>query len=471
MQSSASPKALLKSLLKPIYYRLPATICYGPQFSPTLKLLQESQTWDETRLVDHQISKLRVMLRHCAAHVPYYRRLFRQVGFDPERIQSLSDLAALPLLDRDLIQANIRDFLAENIKPSRMHYFTTGGTMGKPLGLYNMRHSAGRERAFILAQWSRVGFDLADRRAMLRGWPVRNKRHWRYDASERSFVFSNFHMTAENVAEYARVIRRENLTYLHSYPSAVVDFARRLTELGLEPPRFKAILASSENLYPGQREFIETFYGARLFSWYGHTENVVLAGACEVSDFYHIFPEYAVTEVIKEDGSAASSEDEVGELVGTSLANFAMPLIRYRTNDWAVIGPNSCECGRRYKLLKETRGRWHQEMLVGKLDNLISVTALNMHTDIFDNVRQLQFYQREKGKVDLRILRKENFSERDVKRILAALNEKIGDTLEVTLTFPDEIPLMPRGKFRFVIRDIELPTSFAGGDCVEASSR
>jgi len=471
MQKFASAKAIIKSILKPLYYRLPATVCYGPQFSPTLKLLQESQTWDEARLIDYQISKLRVMLRHCAAHVPYYRRLFHAVGFDPEKLRSLSDLTALPLLDRDAVQSNLQDFLADNIKPSRMLYFTTGGTMGKPLGLYNVRDSGGRERAFIHAQWARVGFHLMHRRAMLRGWAVKNKRHWKYEASERAFVFSNFHMTPENVAEYARVMRRESLPYLHSYPSAVIDFARRLKDLGLEPPRFQAILAASENLYPGQREFIESFFGARLFSWYGHTENVILAGECEVSNYYHIFPEYGVAEVIKEDGSSADAEGEVGELVGTSLDNFAMPLIRYRTDDWAVIGPGSCACGRNYRLLKETRGRWHQEMLVGKLDNLISVTALNVHSDVFDNVRQLQFYQREKGKVELRIMQKAEYSERDSRRILAALNEKTGDTMEVSLTFPEEIPLMPRGKFRFVIRDLDLPRSFVNGGGVEASSR
>jgi len=470
MEKFASAKRLIKTILKPLYYRLPVSICYGPAFSNKLKLLIESQRWSEDRLIDYQVTKLKVMLRHCAAQVPYYRRLFREVGFDPQRFRQLSELAALPLLEKDSIQSNPQDFLADNIRPSQRHYFTTGGTMGKPLGLYNMRDSGGRERAFIHALWSRVGFQQNDRRAMLRGWAVRSKRHWTYDASERAFVFSNFHMTTENVAEYARVMRRERLPYLHSYPSAVIDFARRLRDLGLDPPPFRAILLASENLYPGQREFIESFFGSRLFSLYGHTENVVLAGECEVSNYYHIFPEYGVTEVIKEDGSPAEEEGDVGELVGSSLDNFAMPLIRYRTEDWAVLGPSSCDCGRNYKLLKETRGRWHQEMLVGKLDNLISITALNVHSDVFDNVRQLQFYQREKGKVELRIIRKPDYSERDSKRIIAALNEKIGDTLELSLSFPNEVPLMPRGKFRFVIRELPLPTAFVNGGGVETSS-
>jgi phenylacetate-CoA ligase len=142
-------------------------------------------------------------------------------------------------------------------------------------------------------------------------------------------------------------------------------------------------------------------------------------------------------------------------MVGTSLDNFAMPLIRYRTDDWAVIGPPSCACGRNYKLLKETRGRWHQEVLVGKLDNLISITAVNVHTDIFDHVQQLQFYQREKGRVELRIKRKPEYTERDSRRILAALEEKMGDTMEISLTFREEIPLVPSGKFRMVIQELQ----------------
>lgn len=459
-----------KSLLRPAYYRLPATFCYGPLFLRTLKFLEESQRWDEDRLIDYQTSKLRVMLQHCAKHVPYYRQTFREAGFDPENVRRLSDLRVLPLLDKETIRSHPQDFIADNVSRRQMLYFTTGGTMGQPLGLYNLRHSGGRERAFMYSQWARVGFHYNNRRAMLRGSPVKSKRHWKYEASERAFVFSNFHMTPDNVTEYARVMRDKSLPYLHSYPSAVIDFARHLNELEIEPPRFRAVLAASENLYPGQREFIESFFDARLFSWYGHTENTILAGECELSNHYHIFPEYGVVEVIKQDGSSAEQEDEMGELIGTSLDNFAMPLIRYRTDDWAVIGPERCACGRNQRLLKETYGRWHQEMLVGKLDNLISVTALNVHTHVFDNVQQLQFYQRERGKVELRLKRKPGYSERDSKRIIAALDEKMGDTMEVSLNLADDIPLMPRGKFRFVIRELDLPRSVFDEVRLEKSS-
>ena len=450
-------KEALKEIVKPVYYRLPRTVCYGPRFATTLRLLDQSEHWSEERIADYQLDKLRALLLHAAKHVPFYRQTFRAVGFDPERLRDPADLRALPLLDKETVRANIKDFLADNISRHRMAYYTTGGSTGTPFGVYYLRGASGRERAFMLKQWRRVGFHLSDRRALLRGLPVRNRRHWRYLPAERGFVFSNFHMTPANVAVYARTMKAKGLAYLHSYPSAVIDFARHLQDLGLEPPKFKAILASSENLYPGQRELIETFFGTRLYSWYGHTENLILAGECEISNHYHIFPEYGLAEVIKPDGSHASREGDTGELVGTTVDNFAMPLIRYKTDDWAVMGPASCACGRPYKLLQATRGRWHQEMLVGKLGNLISITALNVHTGVFDRVHQAQFYQSEKGKVELRIRRKADYTDRDSRGILAALEEKMGDTIEINLTFTEDIPLSPSGKFRLVVQELPVP--------------
>jgi phenylacetate-CoA ligase len=425
-------------------------------FAPTLRLLKESQYWDKGQLLEFQVAKLRAILKHSALHIPFYRRLFRQIGFDPDRVKHPADLRMLPLLDKGTLRDNAHDFLAENIPSRARMYVTTGGTSGTPLGLYNLRHSGGRERAFMYSQWARVGFSHGDVRAMIMGWPIKKKRHWKYEVSERAFVFSNYHMTRSNVAKYVDVMRRQRVLYLHAYPSAVFDFVRHLKDLQIDPPAFRAVLSSSETLYPGQRELIESFFGCRVFSWYGHTEDVILAGECETSNCYHVSPEYGVAEVIKEDGTQAEHEGETGELVGTSLDNFAMPLIRYRTDDWATIGPSSCDCGRNYPLLKETQGR-RQDLLVGRLDNLISLTALNMHTDVFDRVRQMQFRQREKGQVELVIERLPEYSERDDRRILAALNEKVGDTIQISLTFAEHIPLSPRGKCRLVIQELDIP--------------
>jgi phenylacetate-CoA ligase len=455
-------RGTLRPALRSAYYRLPESVCRGAEYAATARLLRESETWDEGRLVEYQTAKLREMLGHCARHVPYYRRLFRRVGFDPEAVRSPDDLRALPLLDKRTLRENVADLLAENVPARERLYFTTGGTTGVPLGVYNLRRSVGRQRAFVNATWARAGFRPSDPRAMLRGAVVRGARRWAYDADERAYVFSNFHMTAERVAAYAAVMREKRLAFFHSYPSAIVDFARHLRNQRLDPPPFRAIFATSENLYPGQREAIEAFYAARVFSFYGHTENLVMAGECEVSSDYHVFTQYGVAEVLGEDGDPAA-EGETGEIVGTTIDNLAMPLVRYRTGDAATVGPPRCACGRPYRLLRDTRGRWDQDVLVGAAGNVVPLAALNMHTDVFDRVQQMQFRQRRPGAVELSIRRGPGYADRDTRGILAALGEKVGDTMSVEVRFVDAFELTPRGKFRLLVQEVDVPSPLGVG--------
>jgi phenylacetate-CoA ligase len=196
-----------RDIVKPVYYRLPGALRFGQGFLPALEMLRESECWDAMRLQEFQMSRLREILKHSVTHVPYYRRIFRKVGFDPDQVRSISDLEVVPLLDKDIIRENLTDLLAENVSRARMVYYTTGGTTGQPLGIYGLKGAGGRQKAFIYKLWERVGFQFRQTRAMLRGWVVKNPAHWNYDPSERAYVFSNFHLTADNVARYYFALR------------------------------------------------------------------------------------------------------------------------------------------------------------------------------------------------------------------------------------------------------------------------
>ena len=124
----------------------------------TLSLLRKSQRWSQDRLANYQIAQLRNMLHHCGTNVPYYRKLFREIAFDPAQLRHTSDLAAIPMLDKEIVRSQSKELLAENIPRSKWNYYTTGGTMGNPVGLYGLRAAGWRERAFIETTWNRVGF-------------------------------------------------------------------------------------------------------------------------------------------------------------------------------------------------------------------------------------------------------------------------------------------------------------------------
>ncbi|NMA10746.1 MAG: phenylacetate--CoA ligase family protein, partial [Methanomicrobiales archaeon] len=195
--------------------------------------------------------------------------------------------------------------------------------------------------------------------------------------------------------------------------------------------------------------------GCRVFSWYGNSEQTVLAGECEESTHYHIFPEYGIVELIGRDGQPVRGPGAMGEVITTNLTNLVCPLIRYRTMDVAVLGGGSCTCGRSYPMLERVEGRL-QEFIVTKNRRFVSMTAVNMHSDIFDNVAQFQFHQEKEGETLLRIVKKSGYGDRDTERILRELDRKFDGDVDVTIRFVDEIPRTRRGKYQFLIQELPL---------------
>ena len=46
--------------------------------------MERSERWSAERIRSYQFRQLRLLLRHAAHHVPFYRERFKETGFDPE---------------------------------------------------------------------------------------------------------------------------------------------------------------------------------------------------------------------------------------------------------------------------------------------------------------------------------------------------------------------------------------------------
>ena len=429
-------------------------------FRDTYKFLQKSQWWSREQLEEYQLQQLSRLLSHAYDNVPYYRRVFDDRGLKPKDIQDFKDLRELPFLTKEIIRDNLNDLKARNYPAEKLEYVTTGGSTGIPLGLYYEKGvSRAIEQAFMKTQWDRVGYHFRDKCAVLRGNVVKSAdkgKFWESSLFGRWMILSSYHMTNENLPKYIEKIRKFKPKFIQAYPSAITILARFIRENNIEPfPTVKAILCGSENLYPWQRKLLEEVFQCRVYSWYGHAELAVLAGECEKSTCYHIFPEYGIVELNGKSNKPVMNESEMGEIVATSLNNFVCPLIRYRTMDLAVPSNGRCECGRNYPLLKKVEGRL-QELIITRTGRLISMTAINMHSDVFDNIEQFQFLQEKEGEVIFNIVKKDTYIERDTEYIRRELLKKLGEDMKLEICFVDHIPRTERGKYRFLIQKLPI---------------
>jgi phenylacetate-CoA ligase len=132
-----------------------------------------------------------------------------------------------------------------------------------------------------------------------------------------------------------------------------------------------------------------------------------------------------------------------------------MPLIRYRTGDYATRLEPRCACGRSWDRFNAVEGRWKQEMVVGRNAALISIAALNLHGPHFDHVARYQYYQDTPGRFEIRVMPDPGFTETDRLAIARAYADKVGNELEVQVRIVSDIPLTGRGKLKLLVSRLQ----------------
>ena len=439
---------------------IPQDLRYGREFARTRTLLKSSQWWDEKRLAQYQKRELRRLLKHAYQNVPHYRSLFLQAGFRPDDFRDLSDLKNIPFLTKRIVRENLDNLVARNVPAHELVKTNTGGSSGEPMVFFRERsRTSPRERAFMFCQWGRAGFVPGDRIAVLRGPLPNGEKIFCFDQFLNVLVLSSFRLNPDTVRRYVDALNKYRPKFLHVYPSTGVQLAALMNarNLRLNYP-LKAVLCGSEKLFAPHRALMEKVFECRVFSWYGHSEYAVLAGECENSPDYHVFPEYGYTEFLKVDRTAGDDREEIFEIVGTGFNNYAFPFIRYRTGDYAILKKGHCDrCHRNYPVIKEIMGR-EQDWVITQEGSLISLTALifGQHLEAFNKIEKMQLEQRKAGEIIVKVVSSDSFDEGDETRMKEVIRECAEQGLKIDFEYPHHIESTHTGKQPFFRQHLNL---------------
>jgi phenylacetate-CoA ligase len=417
----------------------------------TKEFLSVSEFWDKERLNAMQLQKMQAIVEHAWMTVPAYRSHWKKNHFIPKDLQSLADIQRIPFVTKDMIRDDLKGFSSKKI--TKKIFDSTGGTYGVPMEFFVEPQSIYIERAFIADLWRRryPQMPMIPVSTILRGTKIDgsisqfNPRH--------GLFLSTLDIKPANAHQYAALMDQYKTPLLQAFPSALYLLAMTFQEKGIQlKHRFSGIMLGSESLYDFQRKLIEQTFGAKITHWFGQSERVVLAGNCEHEDTFHVYPQYGMTEVVNPDGKY-TSRGQSGEIVGTGFFNFATPLIRYKTNDFATPGADHCaKCGRHYQLFDRIDGRL-QEFLVGKNGALVSLSDTNMHNDVYASIRQFRFVQKEVGKVTFCYVRR---GVADETKISAGLKTFLRQNFELQLQEVDSIPPGANGKLKILEQHLDI---------------
>ena len=452
---SADAVKIIREVAKRVLSAVPVGLAVGQRFHRERRFLEASQWWSPEQMERYQVERLRELLGHAGHNVPYYRDLFRKLGFEPGGVRSLKDLQALPLLTKDIVRAEGGRLLAENKSERQRMRLNTSGTTGRPLHFY-----CDRDREYLHNDpyvWRYFGWGghrLGERRATLSAWTLPEGRCVEYNPLRRLLILSVYRLNRATAPRYAEALARHGIEFIDAYPSSMEFLTRLLREQEIRPPvALKAIFSNSEYLYPWQREQIESYWGCKCFDWYGMEERVIMATECERHEGLHLLSDFSIVECVESPEAPAGWQ----RLVATSLNNSVMPFIRYDTGDLGRLAPRRCSCGRCFPLIELAGGRT-RNFAVGKDGSRVSITVIDIPS-VTENVLQFQFVQEAAGRMTLSVIPKPSFGEADVARIRAKLAEKFGGNMEVDIRTAEAVERTKNNKTPLFIQRIAAASS------------
>lgn len=444
----AAPQPV-KSLAGRAYRAIPASLRHGQSYTRFQNEAREVESWDAETIRRYQIAALRDSLI-AAGKTPFYAEKFTACGVDPAKFESLEQLADYPLLTKQDLLLHREQMVNPEFDAKQRLYITTGGSSGVPVGFYlHKRISRPKEQAYLEAQWSRRGYRVGDRVAVIRGGVTSSKAQGGisyFDATRNWLILSSYHLTLERLPEYVAALNKFRPQHLHAYPSAALMLARGMEQTGLKLDFMPvSLLCGSEKLTKESQKHLEQFFGACVFHWYGHSERVVLAAQDRTSNHLHFWPTYGFAEFGK-----ANAEGN-REIIGTSFHNHVMPLIRYRTGDYCKPAQSGGEFA--WPATEAVVGRDY-EFLVSATGRRIPLTAINMHDRIFDGLLAVQFFQERAGDVECRYQTGPQWQKNRSEAMRTGLLAKLGDDFSLTLHEVPEVEKTSAGKHKWLVTQL-----------------
>jgi phenylacetate-CoA ligase len=344
--------------------------------------VSEIETLPRERLEKLQLERLKWQVHRCYQGSEFYRERFDKVGFKPDDIRSLNDVAKIPPVTK------------QELREEQTKFPPFGRYVISPQSDWRETHpSTGTTGVPVNTIWTQTD------RENITQWTARTL--WNFGVRPRDIIQNSFsyglwvagiavHYAGQSLGCFvipigATMTERQieyfqhlGSTVLISTPSYALYLAEKLRQRGVSIGQITLRLGGfggeSGTEVPSTRQKIEKGLGIEAFDYYGLAEiGPTCASECREKAGIHFVEDHILVEAVNKDTGQVCRPGELAVLVLTHLTREATPLLRYWTNDYVRLESNQCACGRTHmRALGGILGR-ADDMIIYKGENFYPV--------------------------------------------------------------------------------------------------
>ena len=396
-----------------------------------------------------QEDKLKHLVHYVYQHAPFYRKRFDEAGVKPEDIKTLDDVRKLPFTYKQDLRDNYPTgmFCVPNTQLTRFH--VSSGTTGKPTVVGYTKNDVHEWSKSLARALTSIGVGRGDILQVSYGYGLfTGGLGLHYGAEEvGSTVLPTSTGNTEKQLELMQDLSSTVLACTPSYFLFMIEAARKEGISIKDDTNLRIGIFGAEPWSEEMRQRIEEATGIKAYDVFGTSElSGPLFTECVYQDGIHIWADQFLIEVLDPHTGEPVPDGEKGELVITTLAKEALPLIRYKIGDITIINKETCKCGRTHPRIMRVLGRADDMLIIrginvfpGQIESvLLKIPEVGDHFMIIvDRINELDTMTVQIEMTD------EAFS--DKVNDIIQLEKKVGSALKSVLNLSVKVELVEHG--------------------------
>ncbi len=351
------------------------------------------------------LMQVRTSLSYAKNKSPFYKKFFQDHKIDVEQINSMQDFEKIPCTEKKHLSENELQFLCVSNKEIA-DWCTTSGTSGKPVSFGLSKSDIARLAKNEARSLIKMDCNSETTVQLMVTLDKRFMAGLAYYLGIKEIGASCIRVGSGSPGLQLDSIQRFKPEIIIAVPSfllKVIQYADK-HNIDYRNSSVKKILCIGEPIRNENLELnslgsriLSAWPELKLFSTYASTEMSTAITECASGQGGHIPPELVYIEVLDKNNKP-QKEGIPGEVCFTTFGVEAMPLIRYKTGDIAIMNRKQCSCG-----------SWNSRLspILGRKKNMLKFKGTTIFPEsIFDalnSIEEIQSYQVElsNNEVDL----------------------------------------------------------------------